>query len=301
MKKFICASLVGLTLLTGSHIKPKAETITNFKGQQAQVFTSADAQESSTGAKSSISVSFIEDPQNSDLIALVSIKGFIPSGLIRRGDYYWGELVWPSKYGVVVTTSDSENQVKVLESIPRNRIETVRVTETMGYTIGGNISANKDAASGSTNASFNVSRSVAYDQQDFRTTQRSDSLNQASWEVEFNATRDGYDRSSYNILYGNQLFMKTRLQNEGRFNLTEDKDLSSLISGGFSPNMVIALKAPKGTEKSNLSIDFQRSLDTYRIDWSTTQWFGTNNAASQPESNIHNYELNWKEHTIRKS
>lgn len=39
--------------------------------------------------------------------------------------------------------------------------------------------------------------------------------------------------------HGNQLFMKNRLQNKGRFNLKEDKDISNSISGQFSPYVIL--------------------------------------------------------------
>lgn len=305
MKKLFCASLIIMSLVFSSAHVPtftNAQTVTDFKGKKAEVFTSSEAQESEIGTKSSVSVSFIEDPNNSDLIALVSVKGFIPSGLNKTGGNEIGTMFWPSKYGVIIESRDPKNDVKILESIPSNKVETVRVTETMGYSIGGSISATKDGgATANSNTNFSVSRSVAYDQQDYKTTQRSDNLQRASWDIEFNATRDGYDRNSYHFIYGNQLFMKSRLSNTGDQNFTDNKDLSALIVGGFSPNMVVALKAPKGTEKSQLTVRLDRYIDRYRINWAFTQWVGNNIGATHPEATSHTYELDWKNRTIRKA
>ena len=302
MRKFFCAGLIMLSLVFNSTAPAFAngQTVTNFKGQKAEVYTSSEAQENGNGTKSSISVSFIEDPNNSDLVALVSVKGFIPSGITRTGASTFGTLRWPSKYTVTVETSDPSGDVKILESIPTNKVESVRVTESMGYSIGGSVTASKTGATGTSNTGFNVSRSVAYDQQDFKTTQKRDQLRNASWDIEFNATRDGYDKNSFHFLYGNQLFMKSRLSNNGPDNFTDDKDLSSLISGGFSPNMVVALKAPKNFEKSRLNIRFDKYVDRYHIFWTTTQWTGENFTGGDPESSVHSYELDWKNRTITK-
>lgn len=299
MKKLLSTCLIVITLLSTNTSYVKAEKISNFKGEKAEVYTSSDAHQNKTGVKTAVSVSFIEDPNNSDLIALVSVKGFIPANLIKSGAYYWGEMYWTSKYNISLETMDDKNNVKILESIPSNKIETAEVSETMGYSIGGDISASKDSVSGGLNASYNVSRTVSYQQPDFKTIQKNDQLTKASWDIEFNSTKDGYDRSSYNALYGNQLFMSSRLYNEGKNNFTADKDLSPLISGGFSPNVVIALKAPKDTKKSKLMLEYISYRDKYTLNWISTNWWGENKSY-QPVSTNHFYELDWQNHTVKR-
>lgn len=304
-KKLICTCLVTLSLI-GANINP-VKAITNnsptevfdSKGKEAKVFTSSDAHQNATGVKTSVSVSFIEDPNNSNLTALVSIKGFIPSGLTKYGGYWDSGMNWTSKYNVTVE-SQNNDKVKIIESIPSNKIETVKVSETIGYSVGGDVSANKDTASGGLNAGYSVQRSISYDQPDFKTIQKADEIRKTSWDIEFNATRDGYDKNSYHAIYGNQLFMKSRLHNTGFNNLTDDKDLSPLISGGFTPDMAIALKAPKDTEKSTLRLNYNRYPDIYCLKWNTTQWWGENISISNPIPTVHYYEIDWKNHTINK-
>ena len=274
MKKILFISLITTTLLSTNISSVKAEMISNLKGEKAEVYTSSDAHQNETGVKSTVSVSFIDDPNNSDSIALVSVKGFIPANLFKSGTYYWGEMDWTSKYRISLETTDDKNNVKILESIPSNKIETVEVSETMGYSIGGDITASKNSVTGGLNASYNVSRTVSYQQPDFKTIQKNDQLTKASWDIEFNSTKDGYDKNSYHGLYGNQLFMKTRLYNEGKHNLTDDNNLSTLISGGFSPNVVIALKAPKDTKKSNLILNYISYRDKYTLTWNSLNWWG---------------------------
>lgn len=94
--------------------------------------------------------------------------------------------------------------------------------------------------------------------------------------------------------------MKSRLYNKGINNLTEYQDLSSLITGGFSPNVVIVLKAPKNIEKSKLILNYNRYVNSYLLKWSTTQWWGENISFKEPIPTHHYYEINWKKHTIDK-
>lgn len=298
MKKLFCTSLIAMILLSGTISNVKAETITNFQGKKAEVFTSVDGHQSFTGVKTTASVSFIEDENNNDLIALITIKGFIPSGIERVGDKWNARMYWPRKYNITLESQGNDN-VKIIESIPSNKIESVNVTDTIGYNIGGNIGADKKSPTGGFTAKADVKHSISYEQPDFKTVQKVDGIRKTSWDIDFNSTKDGYDRNSYHFLYGNQLFMKSRLYNDAINNLTDDKDLSPLISGGFSPNVVIALKAPKNTEKSKLVLTYNVYKDVYSLYWSTSQWTGSNSSIKTPEETKHIYEIDWQKHTIK--
>lgn len=301
MKKILCTSLSAFLFLSGNITSVKAaklhETITSA-GKNAEVYTSSDASDTSS-VKTAVLASFIKDSNDSNLTALVSVKGFIPSKLTRYGHYYNGFMDWTSQYDMVIESSDTNNTVKILESIPHNQIETVDVTETIGYSIGGNISVSKGSGSGGGNNGYSVQRSIKYQQPDFKTIQRSDGLTKSSWSLVFNKTKYGYDRDSYNILYGNELFMKTRYSNTGINNLFDDKDLSPLISGGFTPDIVTALKAPKNIEKSIFSVTYKTYQDLYSVKWSGTEWRGSNIKARIPNSITHTYELDWKNNTVK--
>ena len=311
MKKLLYKFLITTILLSNSIYTvtaepiPNAEKIINSKGQEAKVFTSEDAiQTIDDGAKSSVEVSFIEDPYNSDLIALVSLKGFIPSGIKRDGGYWSAKLYWPRKYDITVESQNNDN-VKIIETIPNNKTENTTVNQTMGYNIGGSLTVNTEGSangvSGGVNAGvtggYNYSKTISYEQQNFKTIQKSDGIRKSAWNIEFVSTRDGYDIHSSNGIYGNELFMKTRYYNTGINNLTDDKDLPTLISGGFTPNMVIALKAPKDTQTSELLVSYDVHKDVYTLSW-VAEWRGENKPHELVESN-HLYEINWQEHTIK--
>ncbi|AYE34925.1 beta-channel forming cytolysin [Clostridium septicum] len=253
--------------------------------------------------KTNLNVTFIEDSHTNQLTALVSTEGsFIPSGLTKVGGYYDAQMYWPSVYRTIVESYDSQNKVKIARSIPTNQINTVSVSETMGYTIGGSLSveASKEGpkAGAELNGSYTAERSVTYDQPDYRTLLKSDSTNRAEWQVVFNANKDGYDRDSYHGIYGNQLFMRYRLYNKGIDNLTTDNNLSPLISGGFSPEVVVALKAPKGTKTSAITVKYTRFSDEYKLNWSGTEWYGTNNKLNKLDNSSETFVLDWENHTV---
>lgn len=301
MKKILCTSLIAFLLLSGNATYVKAQTITSG-GKNAEVYTSSDASDTSN-VKTTVSASFIKDPNDSNLTALISVKGFIPSKLTKYGGYYNGFMDWTSQYDMIIESIDENKKVKILESIPHNQIEKVNVKETMGYSIGGNISISNSSSntseSGGVNGNYSFQRSIEYQQPDFKTIQKADGLTKAAWSLIFNKTKDGYDRDSYNILYGNQLFMKSRYQNTGIKNLVDDKDLSSLISGGFTPDIVTALKAPKDMEKSIFTVTYKIYQDLYSVKWTGTEWWGSNMKAWDPSSITHTYELDWKNNTVK--
>lgn len=301
MKKILCTSLIAALLLgvNAPYVKAATlhETITSV-GKKAEVYTSSDASDTSN-IKTTVSASFIKDPNDSNLTALISVKGFIPSNLKKYGGYYNGFMDWTSQYDMVIESIDKDNKVKILESIPHNQIEKVDVTESIGYSIGGNISVSKNSGSGGGNANYSVQRSIKYEQPDFKTIKKADGLTKASWSLVFNKTKDGYDRDSYNILYGNEMFMKARYSNTGINNLIDDKDLSPLISGGFTPDMVTALKAPKDMKKSKFTVTYKTYQDLYSVKWSGTEWSGSNIKAWRPSSITHTYELDWENNTVK--
>lgn len=301
MKKILCTSLVVCLFLSGNitHVKAAKlhETITSA-GKNAEVYTSSDASDTSN-VKTTVSASFIKDTNDSNLTALVSVKGFIPSKLNKYGYYYNGFMDWTSQYDMVIESSDKNKAVKILESIPHNQIEKIDVTETIGYSIGGNISVSKGSGSSGGNSSYSVQRSIKYQQPDFKTIQTADGITKSSWSLVFNKTKAGYDRDSYNILYGNELFMKSRYSNTGINNLVDNKDLSSLISGGFTPDIVTALKAPKDIEKSIFTVTYKTYQDLYSVKWTGTEWWGSNIKARTPNSITHTYELDWENNTVK--
>ncbi|KEI01942.1 beta-channel forming cytolysin [Clostridium botulinum] len=274
--------------------------------KEAQSYTATDVVTSPKGnIKSTLSVTFVEDPFDSQFTALVSTEGsFIPSGFIKKTSDYYAEMLWPAVYDTLIESKSKRNSVKITKSIPTNQIKAPTVSETMGYSIGGNISLEKSSqgeakTSAGISGSYNFSRSVNYDQPEYNTLLKNTTSNSAHWQVEYNANNGGYNRDSYNSLYGNELFMKSRLYNYGDKNLTDYNDLPSLITGGFSPKVVVALKAPKNTKTSVITVYYTRFNDKYDLDWDCIQWFGRNLKLFNETKFRSDFELDWKKHTVK--
>ncbi|MPQ45132.1 beta-channel forming cytolysin [Clostridium tarantellae] len=312
MLKFKKLALIALTVatITGSVISfnnvqafaaesSKAKVISNVKGEEAKTYTSTDALESEKdGIKTVLKATFFEDPQDNKLTAFLTTDGsFINSQLKRYGEYYYAGIHWPSSYQGSIKIVDKVNDVKIVSSTPKNTISSTQVTNNMGYSIGGNIGADGKTPSLGLNSSYDFSESRSYEQPNFVTTQKKDTLKEASWDVVFNSTNDGYTRDSYHGIYRNQMFMISRLYNEGTKNITKNEDLPLLISGGFSPNFSVALKAPKDKETSTIEVTFSRGMDEYFIDWDNTEWVGCNRKSGTRTVKQY-FTLDWKNHTV---
>nr|AVH80504.1 NetB toxin protein [Clostridium perfringens] len=278
-------------------LKNLSGEIIKENGKEAIKYTSSDTA-SHKGWKATLSGTFIEDPHSDKKTALLNLEGFIPSDKQIFGSKYYGKMKWPETYRINVKSADVNNNIKIANSIPKNTIDKKDVSNSIGYSIGGNISVEGKTAGAGINASYNVQNTISYEQPDFRTIQRKDDANLASWDIKFVETKDGYNIDSYHAIYGNQLFMKSRLYNNGDKNFTDDRDLSTLISGGFSPNMALALTAPKNAKESVIIVEYQRFDNDYILNWETTQWRGTNKLSSTSEYNEFMFKINWQDHKI---
>ena len=245
---------------------------------------------------------FIEDPHNNNNTLFLSTDGsFIKSGLEQGGAYYFASMYWPSAYKCTIEIEDDgklDGKAKIVSSLPKNTIKTSKVDNVMGYSAGGTIGMEGNKPVGSINGSVNVSQSISYDQPNFNTINTNSSSHKASWDVRFSGTDECYDRDSKNITYGNQMFMKSRLNNTGDKNLTSFDKLPTLVSGGFSPDFLVALSAPKDKKQSIVSINFKKQLDHYTLEWSGFNWFGYN-FYNNTISSTYKFLIDWQKHTIK--
>lgn len=254
---------------------------------------------------------FIDDSKDNQLTLLLSTEGsFIPSGMVKTGAYWWGKMVWPSIFSLdanLVPTNDS--RTNILKCTPINTIDTIDVSETMGYSIGGSIdihgsSSGEVSGGGSISGSYSASKTISYKQPDYKTILKETTVDSSLWNTMFNKNKEGYDRDSWNTIYGNQLFMRSRYSNQGIDNLTLDTDLSSLITGGFSPNVLLAIKRPRGSFGSDnygdiFKLTLTRTMDEYSLQWTNTEWRGTNTKNYSNEISSAEFIIDWQLHQIR--
>lgn len=279
-------------------------TIVTQNNKQIRKYSSTDSATTKDDSRVTIDASFIDDKFSSEMTTILSLKGFMPSKReIRSLFKSQGFMEWPFKYTVDVKNQSLDESVKIVDSVPKNTIFNKDVTNSISYSIGGGIdiskeSSGKASASASLNANYAVSKSISYVQPDYNTVQLKDTNNIASWKTEFAETRDGYNIHSWNPVYGNQMFMRTRYSGTSTDNFLPDYQLSSLITGGFSPNFGLVLTAPNGTKKSRIEISLGRQMNLYRIAWDT-EWQGKNWDYGFKSETV-TFELDWENHTVRK-
>ncbi|HAT4341054.1 TPA: beta-channel forming cytolysin [Clostridium perfringens] len=272
-------------------------TIITKNEKQIRKYSSTDSSTTKNNNKITIDANFIDDKFSSEMTTILSLKGFIPSGReIFPISKYRGVMKWPFKYSIDVKNISLKDNIKIVDSVPKNTISTKEVNDTISYSIGGGIDTSSKGKL-SANANYAVSKSISYVQPDYNTIQTKDTNSEVSWNTEFAETRDGYNVNSWNIVYGNQMFMRSRYSGTTTDNFTPDYKLSSLITGGFSPNLGIVLTASNGTKKSQIEVTVKRELNSYHISWDT-EWRGINYPAETNEEKI-KFELDWENHTIR--
>ena len=84
-----------------------------------------------------------------------------------------------------------------------------------------------------------------------------------------------YDRDSWNPVYGNQLFMKTRNGSmKAADNFLDPNKASSLLSSGFSPDFatVITMDRKATKQQTNIDVIYERVRDDYQLHWTSTNW-----------------------------
>lgn len=244
---------------------------------------------------------FIEDPNNNNKTLFLSTSGsFVKSKLYRAGAYSTATMFWPSAYECAIEVEDTDNfnrKAKIISNLPANIIKTSQVSNTMGYSVGGSVGFEGKTPSAEINASYNYTQSINYDQPNFVTINTDSSINKAKWDVTFSSTDEGYDKDSHNITYGNQMFMKSRLYNEGSKNLVSIDKLPALISGGFSPDFLVVLNAPKDKKVSIVKISFSRNMDKYYLKWTGFNWFGYNFFRNKTLSSG-KFLIDWQSRTV---
>lgn len=269
-------------------------------------YNSTDSKTASNNSAITINANFIEDSNSSDKTTVLAIEGFIPSGrkfIYPKTNTWQASMLWPNSYETTIINDPLDSNVKITNSTPNNTIRNKEVSSSISYGFGGGISVEGKNVGGSVNGNIAFTKSISYQQPDYETIQTEGSNNRVAWKTNFTETLDGYSRDSWNIIYGNQMFMRSRQTNSRENNFTADYKLSSLITGGFSPKYGVVLKAPKDVTKSRIKVYLGRISETYTLNWNGINWSGTNTldqTNSDWSSNVGiTYELDWNEHTLR--
>ncbi len=253
--------------------------------------------------KVTLDASFVKDRNFSGLTAILSLDGFIPSGKKIYEKEERGIMEWPYEYGIQVRNISNDNEVKIIKTTPKNTILDQNVSNTISYSVGGGVQITSDftkpsvGASANVNANYTDSKTISYSQPEYKTVQTIDRNDLVSWKTTFVKTKEGYTLDS-DGLYGNEMFMLKRYQNKSTTNFLGDDQISSLISGGFNPNVGLVLVAPKDVNKSVLEVTLTRKMSTYNIKWYTA-WVGKNKIDTSQYKETMLFEIDWVNNTVR--
>lgn len=275
--------------------KDGSVTIVTENNKQVKKYSSTNSH-SVNGFKATVDASFIDDTYSAEETVLLSVKGFISANkkVFDIGSRK-GVMRWPSSYGVDINLySVDDKEAKIVDSTPKNSISTMQISNTMTYSIGGGIQVFSGSGAGETA----LSKSITYDQPDFTTIQKNDSVKSTSWTTAFSSTKEGYTLHSWNLLFGNELFMLNRTSQTSGSNFLDDDKLSPLISGGFSPNVGLALTADKGTKVSVIEVKLSRNTDAYNLNWLDLYWNGVNIHNVEYNEECMFFEIDWINHKI---
>lgn len=119
-------------------------------------------------------------------------------------------MIWPFQYNIGLTTKDPN--VSLINYLPKNKIETTDVGQTLGYNIGGNF---QSAPSIGGNGSFNYSKTISYTQKSYVSEVDKQNSKSVKWGVKANefVTPDGKNLRMIDI-YSYKVQMVRQVQQE---------------------------------------------------------------------------------------
>ncbi|EDS79310.1 beta-channel forming cytolysin CPB (plasmid) [Clostridium perfringens] len=331
-KKFISLVIVS-SLLNGCLLSPtlvyandigKTTTITrNNTSDGYTIITQNDKQiisyqsvdsssKNEDGFTASIDARFIDDKYSSEMTTLINLTGFMSSkkeDVIKKYNLHdvtnSTAINFPVRYSISILNESINENVKIVDSIPKNTISQKTVSNTMGYKIGGSIKIEENKPKASIESEYAESSTIEYIQPDFSTIQTDHSTSKASWDTKFTeTTRGNYNLKSNNPVYGNEMFMYGRYTNvPATENIIPDYQMSKLITGGLNPNMSVVLTAPNGTEESIIKVKMERERNCYYLNWNGVNWVGqvySRLAFDTPnvDSHIFTFKINWLTHKV---
>ncbi|HGL3955437.1 TPA: alpha-hemolysin [Staphylococcus aureus] len=255
------------------------------------------------GMHKKVFYSFIDDKNHNKKLLVIRTKGTI-AGQYRvyseEGANKSG-LAWPSAFKVQLQLPDNE-VAQISDYYPRNSIDTKEYMSTLTYGFNGNVTGDDTGKIGGLiGANVSIGHTLKYVQPDFKTILESPTDKKVGWKVIFNNMVNQnwgpYDRDSWNPVYGNQLFMKTRNGSmKAAENFLDPNKASSLLSSGFSPGFatVITMDRKASKQQTNIDVIYERVRDDYQLHWTSTNWKGTNTKDKWTDRSSERYKIDWE-------
>ena len=311
MKKSVIATSIALALFSAPIFSEPAQVHAASYGVQeigegAKVIKrTEDAFSPQRGVTQNIQFDFIDDNKFNKDALIIKMQGHIQS----RTQYRWfkndistgtAQMLWPSKYHIKFKTNDSNTDV--VNFLPKNNIDSVDVSQTTGYNIGGTFDS---GLSGGISGGYNYNKSISYNQQSYKSEVKEQSSKTVAWDVSANEfLKDGERYSAHDdlALVGWDPYSKNP---RGFF--WEDTEQPVLIKSGFNPSFITTVSREKDSNNptSTFEITYGRTFDLTnairKYTFSGISYLGGYHQAEVYKNKNYTvkYEVNWNTHEVK--
>ncbi|HEC2242360.1 TPA: leukocidin/hemolysin toxin family protein [Staphylococcus delphini] len=289
-----------LPLMTPYSEEAKAANTIEEIGEKAQIIKrTEDVTSKKWGATQNIQFDFVKDPKYNKDALIIKMQGFIQSrtaftDVKGKGYEATKRMIWPFQYNIALKTNDPN--VSLINYLPKNKIESVDVSQTLGYNIGGNFN-NSPSISGK--GAFNYLKKISYNQQNYVSEVAQQNSKNIKWEVKANSFNTENGQLS---AYATHLFVRSPIGPNARDFFEPESNLPPLIQSGFNPSFIATVSHEKDSgETSEFEIAYGRNIDiTYATFFPRTGIFAERRHNAFVNRNlVTKYEVNWKTHEIK--
>ncbi|AAX91066.1 Panton-Valentine leukocicin [Staphylococcus phage 3A] len=164
VKKRLLAATLSLGIITPiatSFHESKADNNIENIGDGAEVVKrTEDTSSDKWGVTQNIQFDFVKDKKYNKDALILKMQGFINSKTTYynyKNTDHIKAMRWPFQYNIGLKTNDPN--VDLINYLPKNKIDSVNVSQTLGYNIGGNFNSGPSTGG---NGSFNYSKTISY-------------------------------------------------------------------------------------------------------------------------------------------
>ena len=185
---------------------------------------------------------------------------------------------------------------------PKNKTETVNISETLGYSIGGNFKLS-EKQSGGIKGKTNYQKTITYNQENFVTEVTDENSKNIEWRVnanDFLIYGQHFDASYRNLFVTTQQAVRTV-----RDFFIADNELPALVRSGFNPSFVTTLSHEKDSgDTSEFEVTYGRTLDltqAFQIGLIQSRTTASHRiyGAFKDRDYTAKYQVNWKTHEVK--
>nr|CAA55782.1 synergohymenotropic toxin [Staphylococcus intermedius] len=289
-----------LPLITPYSEEAKAANTIEEIGEGAQIIKrTEDVSSRKWGVTQNIQFDFVKDPKYNKDALIIKMQGFIKSrtsftDVKGKGYESTKRILWPFQYNIALKTNDPN--VFLINYLPKNKIESIDVSQTLGYNVGGNF---QSAPLLGGKGEFNYSKKISYTQKNYISEVAQQNSKNIRWEVKANSFNTENGQVS---AYDRHLFVRSPIGPNARDFFVPNDELPPLIQSGFNPSFIATVSHEKDKgDTSEFEIAYGRNLDiTYATFFPRTGIFAERRHNALMNRNlVTKYEVNWKTHEIK--